>query len=200
MAAGNLLLQVILLVSLMSSLMGVQARPGAHFHPCRTFLISYSYSFSSPKDSLKTLDTFNPSELLLPTIRFDDGSSEFSLIRSDFSRLGLTRPADFFPLVTTTEREFVVPSKPAISVAADPVDMRSSLHARARDILTVVVSLLFGVACGALTASTMYLVWSLFNNGCDFHSQDDEFSGHEEYIKIPSIPEPVKPKEGYEGN
>ncbi|CAN6463477.1 unnamed protein product [Victoria cruziana] len=199
MAAGNLL-QVILIVSAMGFLVGAEARPGSQFHPCRTFLISYSYSVSSPRDSFKTLDTFNPSELLLPSVRFDDGSSEFSIIRADLGGLGLARPADFFPFMTTAERDFVVSSKPAVSAAADPVDMRSSLHARARDILSVVVSLLFGVACGALTASTMYLVWSLFNNRCDFHSQEEEFPGHEEYIKIPSVPEPVKPKEGYEGN
>ncbi|CAN1351675.1 hypothetical protein LINPERPRIM_LOCUS42579 [Linum perenne] len=38
----------------------------------------------------------------------------------------------------------------------------SSLRDRTKDILSVVVALLFGVGCGALTAATMYLVWSLF--------------------------------------
>lgn len=40
----------------------------------------------------------------------------------------------------------------------------SSFRDRTLDILSVVASLLFGAACGALTAGTMYLIWSIFNN------------------------------------
>ncbi|PAN46810.1 hypothetical protein GQ55_9G208100 [Panicum hallii var. hallii] len=43
---------------------------------------------------------------------------------------------------------------PAHAAAAGPQE-------RARDILVVVVGLLFGVACGALTAASVYLVWSM---------------------------------------
>lgn len=37
----------------------------------------------------------------------------------------------------------------------------SSFQERAKDILVVVSGLLFGFGCGALTAASMYLVWSL---------------------------------------
>lgn len=57
----------------------------------------------------------------------------------------------------------------------------ASLRERTKDILSVVVALLFGVGCGALTAVTMYLVWSLFSNRHDYRSssygeinEDDE--------------------------
>ncbi|CAD6205376.1 unnamed protein product [Miscanthus lutarioriparius] len=43
---------------------------------------------------------------------------------------------------------------PAAAAAAGPQE-------RARGILVVVVGLLFGVACGALTAASVYLVWSM---------------------------------------
>lgn len=43
------------------------------------------------------------------------------------------------------------------AAAAQP----SSFQERAKDILVVVSGLLFGFGCGALTAASMYLVWSL---------------------------------------
>ncbi|KAG7949355.1 hypothetical protein I3843_13G057900, partial [Carya illinoinensis] len=75
----------------------------------------------------------------------------------------------------------------------------SSLRDRTKDILSVVVALLFGVGCGALTATTMYLAWSLFSN-CfyDFrygspYSDDDEDDHDDDvntkklgYVKIPA--------------
>ncbi|KAK9671356.1 hypothetical protein RND81_12G024400 [Saponaria officinalis] len=84
--------------------------------------------------------------------------------------------------------------------AADKTEMTnlplgfSSLKERTKDILSVVASLLFGAFCGAFTASTMYLVWSLLN----YHHQDDDFSSDSEddddifnpkkshYVAIPS--------------
>ncbi|XP_002532984.2 uncharacterized protein LOC8276598 [Ricinus communis] len=55
----------------------------------------------------------------------------------------------------------------------------NSLRDRTKDILSVVVALLFGVGCGALTAATMYLVWSLFSTRYNYHygefdDEDDE--------------------------
>ncbi|KAE9596108.1 hypothetical protein Lalb_Chr17g0345801 [Lupinus albus] len=51
-----------------------------------------------------------------------------------------------------------------------------SLRNRTKDILSVVVALLFGVGCGALTAATMYLVFSIFaNRGDDYSSPYDGF-------------------------
>lgn len=44
--------------------------------------------------------------------------------------------------------------------------------------MSVVGALLFGVACGALTAATMYFLWALFSTGRfefdDISSSDDD--------------------------
>ncbi|KAK5836953.1 hypothetical protein PVK06_012759 [Gossypium arboreum] len=55
----------------------------------------------------------------------------------------------------------------------------SSLRDRSRDILSVVVALLFGVGCGSLTAAAIYLVWIIFTARCEYHEDDEsdeEFS------------------------
>ncbi|CAH8387848.1 unnamed protein product [Eruca vesicaria subsp. sativa] len=68
---------------------------------------------------------------------------------------------------------------------------------RTRDILSVVMALLFGVGCGALTAATMYLVWALVVNrrGYGFDEEEEDDYENEEsdeaslkkfgYVKIP---------------
>ncbi|KAL9684024.1 hypothetical protein QQ045_021455 [Rhodiola kirilowii] len=53
-----------------------------------------------------------------------------------------------------------------------------SLFDRSKDVLSVVVALLFGVGCGALTAATMYFAWMLVVG----RSEDEE----EFYDDIPS--------------
>uniref|UniRef100_A0A0D9VNH3 Uncharacterized protein n=1 Tax=Leersia perrieri TaxID=77586 RepID=A0A0D9VNH3_9ORYZ len=62
----------------------------------------------------------------------------------------------------------------------------SSVQERAKDILVVVSGLLFGFGCGALTAATMYLVWSLLASTCApsyeevyGEDEDDELSDSE---------------------
>ncbi|XVF20448.1 hypothetical protein REPUB_Repub12eG0001200 [Reevesia pubescens] len=74
----------------------------------------------------------------------------------------------------------------------------SSLRERSRDILSVVVALLFGVGCGALTAATLYLVWTLFSARFDYHracledddESDEEFSPKKMgYVNIPAVKE-----------
>ncbi|TYI33512.1 hypothetical protein ES332_A04G138400v1 [Gossypium tomentosum] len=58
----------------------------------------------------------------------------------------------------------------------------SSLRDRSRDILSVVVALLFGVGCGSLTAAAIYLVWIIFTARCEYHEDDEsdeEFSPKE---------------------
>ncbi len=64
------------------------------------------------------------------------------------------------------------------------------------DIMSIVGALLFGVGCGALTAATMYLIWSLFSpRRFDFGDSDDEFDDADEddaspkkmgYVAIPA--------------
>ncbi|KAL5223452.1 hypothetical protein ABZP36_010091 [Zizania latifolia] len=53
------------------------------------------------------------------------------------------------------------------------------LQERAKDILMVVVGILFGVGCGALTAASMYLVWSMLA-GTAASSHYDEIYGDED--------------------
>ncbi|XP_061339126.1 uncharacterized protein LOC133285848 isoform X2 [Gastrolobium bilobum] len=70
----------------------------------------------------------------------------------------------------------------------------SSLRDRTKDILSVALALLFGVGCGALTAATMYLVWSVFSARHGYRSAAyDDFSDEEiespkkmGYVKIPA--------------
>jgi len=79
----------------------------------------------------------------------------------------------------------------------------SSFKDRTKDILNVVASLLLGAACGALTAGTMYLIWSLFNHrdgsyrSLDGSSSDDDAVDHDDdifnpkkkgYVAIPPAP------------
>lgn len=83
-------------------------------------------------------------------------------------------------------------------------DNINSFRDRTRDILSVVVALLFGVGCGALTAATMYLVWALVVNrqSYDFEEEEDDYENDESdaaslkklgYVKIPApAPAPVK--------
>ncbi|KAM7480696.1 hypothetical protein LguiA_028909 [Lonicera macranthoides] len=53
-----------------------------------------------------------------------------------------------------------------------PLDLYSS----SMDTMSVVGALLFRVGCGALTASTMYLIWSLFSyNRFEFADSNDEY-------------------------
>ncbi|MBA0795455.1 hypothetical protein Gohar_006318 [Gossypium harknessii] len=83
----------------------------------------------------------------------------------------------------------VVPPRP------NPSDVLSSLRERSKDILSVVVALLFGVGSGALTAATLYLVWTLFLARSDYHRaclEDDESDGELSpkkigYVTIPTV-------------
>ncbi|KAJ1295124.1 hypothetical protein BS78_01G199600 [Paspalum vaginatum] len=61
---------------------------------------------------------------------------------------------------------------------------------RARDILVVVVGLLFGVACGALTAASVYLVWSMVA-GAAAASPYDELYGDEDDASETESPKKV---------
>ncbi|KAL1161489.1 hypothetical protein V6Z11_A07G138200 [Gossypium hirsutum] len=68
----------------------------------------------------------------------------------------------------------------------------NSLRDRSRDILSVVVALLFGVGCGSLTAAAIYLVWIIFTARCEYHEDDEsdeEFSPKKMgYVNIPANP------------
>ncbi|VFQ99758.1 unnamed protein product [Cuscuta campestris] len=73
-----------------------------------------------------------------------------------------------------------VPQRLSSSASMNPIELYSSVSSsirdRTKDIMSVVGALLFGLGCGALTAATMYLIWSLFwPQGFDFEDSDDEF-------------------------
>lgn len=71
----------------------------------------------------------------------------------------------------------------------------SSIRDRTKDIMSVVGALLFGVGCGALTAATMFLIWSLFSphrfefedSDDDADDDDDDKKSHQKvaYVTIP---------------
>ncbi|AQK65008.1 uncharacterized protein LOC100276959 precursor [Zea mays] len=72
---------------------------------------------------------------------------------------------------------------PATAAAAGPQE-------RVRDILVVVVGLLFGLACGALTAASVYLVWSMVAGAAaaspydELYEDEDESSDTESPKKV----------------
>ncbi|PIA60687.1 hypothetical protein AQUCO_00300300v1 [Aquilegia coerulea] len=90
-----------------------------------------------------------------------------------------------------------LPSKPAprhpAAVLPSFGGVTSSLRDRTKDILSVVVALLFGVGCGALTSATMYLAWTLItNHDSDFSSDDEDVNPKKMgYCKIPDDVPPV---------
>ncbi|OEL14688.1 hypothetical protein BAE44_0024296 [Dichanthelium oligosanthes] len=77
------------------------------------------------------------------------------------------------------------PELPHLAHAAAPGPQE-----RARDILVVVVGLLFGVACGALTAASVYLVWSMVAGAAaaspydELYDDEDEASDTESPKKV----------------
>ncbi|OAY57257.1 uncharacterized protein LOC110605036 [Manihot esculenta] len=173
----------------------------ASARPCKTLFIS-SYSFS--------IKPLYPK----PNSNFDRRSSSgFVTIVTEItqqhssSEIFLDRPV--FPAVDhydTSEPQGIQRRQegPVLPFGISSYDM-SSLRDRTKDILSVVVALLFGVGCGALTAATMYLVWSLFSTRYDYRYE--EFDGEDVdeaddvspkkmgYVKIPeavSMPKQVK--------
>lgn len=148
--------------------------------PCRTFIIS-SYSFRNPNSNtfatITEIRSFTP--LYITDKPTGKPSSSYDL---------------FFPHAThLPEPERVNPRAPLGFASAYDF---SSLRDRTKDILSVALALLFGVGCGALTAATMYLVWSVFSTRHRASSFDDFSSDDEDeiespkklgYVKIPAI-------------
>ncbi|XP_010277330.1 PREDICTED: uncharacterized protein LOC104611804 [Nelumbo nucifera] len=181
---------------------GASARPGVHFHPCKTLFISYTISSLKPSNSLDFPQNPNSADpnpsgffAVFSEIReFDPKpnffhSSEFFIDRPDFSR----------PRVVRSYGNDMLKS----DVSPRPVPFStfgvSSLRERTKDILSVVVALLFGVGCGALTSATMYLAWSLITNRYEIRESEDyseDFSDDVDddiakakkmgYVKIPA--------------
>ncbi|XP_062004439.1 uncharacterized protein LOC133721750 [Rosa rugosa] len=135
--------------------------------PCKTLFIS-SYSVSlrrlpSSSSSSGFVTVVTEIRQLKP-IRFDDAVmvQPDDAAAADEARQPQQRTMPLLPLSTDL----------------------TSLRDRTKDILSVVVALLFGVGCGALTAATMYLAWSLFSTRHD-DGVDDVSPKKMGYVKIP---------------
>ncbi|CAH8307315.1 unnamed protein product [Eruca vesicaria subsp. sativa] len=147
--------------------------------PCKTFLIS-SYSLSITPETNPNLSSQSQSQYV----------TVFTIRRL------YPRPV---PLFLSSAAE-----KPRIGADRTPRSPFSeNVKDRTRDILSVVVALLFGVGCGALTAATMYLVWAIVVNRSGEEGDEEEEESYENeesdaaclkklgYVKIPD-PAPVK--------
>lgn len=172
------------LISLLAA--SAVARPGVSFHPCNTLFITYTIS---------TTDAALPGEP-----RVSGSISVYRIITS-------SRNADVDPRPSMIPRAgFLLPHR-EVAPARPAAFGFSSIQERAKDILVVFVGLLFGVGCGALTAATMYLAWSLVAHRHEIYDSDaysdeedvDESPKKAGYVKIPAT-DSISVKEGYAGN
>ncbi|KAM1966187.1 hypothetical protein ACFX15_046438 [Malus domestica] len=175
----------LLLIALLTlSLFAISATAS---RPCKTLFVS-SYSFSLRR---------------LPS---SSSSSGFVTVVTEIGQL---RPVHIHPARSedvfvphhhnhhhdSEKRTQTAPLFPFIGTASSSSSYDlSSLRDRTKDIMSVVVSLLFGVGCGALTAATMYLAWSVFISRHDdsgSSSFDDDFKDLSPkkvgYVKIPEV-------------
>ncbi|KAJ6839392.1 putative proline-rich receptor-like protein kinase PERK13 [Iris pallida] len=189
MASSSTSTSLLLLISLLSVLPLLSSA-----RPCKTLFVSYT--FSSGDDVVGTTTSpvrfFSVYRVVSPRpIRFAE---------SDTVEDGPRRPA----------LRLAHPQRPHAAVAAG----RSSLVDSARDILVVLAGLLFGVGCGAITAATMYLAWSLVVNqhqicGARGDDSDGDYAyeaadspkkaGYVTMVQEPLLAAPAATKEGYEG-
>ncbi|CAK9317957.1 unnamed protein product [Citrullus colocynthis] len=169
----------------------------SHARPCKSFFLSFSLHRHPTLDSR---DPFSQMAIIVDITEF----------KSSFS----SSSDPLFPSLTgdTDILRFDLPRPRAVAAATQthslqhlPYDF-TSLRDRTKDILSVVVALLFGVGCGALTAATMYLAYSLFagqfgrrSSVCDDFLEEDDFSDDNKenikkmgYIKILDDAAPVK--------
>ncbi|KAL6649053.1 hypothetical protein ACP70R_013277 [Stipagrostis hirtigluma subsp. patula] len=156
-----------LLLAVVAAVSLIAAAPVASARPCghaQTLLISFS-SVSRPNP-----DPTNPAPLTTTVV---------TVLR--VRRLGPHQPLQ----IRRPE------ALPAASASASE-EAASSVQERAKDILVVVSGLLFGFGCGALTAASMYLVWSLLASTCA-SNYDDVYSDDEDQLSDSESPK----KAGY---
>ncbi|XP_011038360.1 PREDICTED: uncharacterized protein LOC105135260 [Populus euphratica] len=184
MAPSRLLLSLSILLCFLSF--------SSSARPCKTlFISSYSFSYKPLNPYPNDPNPNNPSSGFLIVTEIQEASISAS-------SLGLIKRR-FIPVVSRNNYENTnkeATRRDEVGSVWDgfgSYDL-SSLRDRTKDILSVVVALLFGVGCGALTAATMYLVWSLFSPSQPRYDDyfDGDFSDDEEedlkkigYVKIP---------------
>ncbi|GAB4836136.1 hypothetical protein Ancab_001051 [Ancistrocladus abbreviatus] len=196
MAQSFLLLSVFSIILLFLSLSSVDARPGFHFHPCNTFRVS-TYSFS-----------FRPRNPNFPDHPNLPHRPELIAVLAEFREFDDPKPDEI--VVDTTEilphnqklflnEEAAEIQDPFLHRPVLPFGASSSFYDRTMGILNVVASLLFGAACGALTAGIMYFIWSLLINRHHHDAYDslDGFSSDDGDDNDDDIFNPKKPAGGY---
>ncbi|XP_043717930.1 uncharacterized protein LOC122665861 [Telopea speciosissima] len=201
--------RLLLIASIFLSLLaiGANSRPGIHFHPCNTLFISFTIS-SVKSPHFRNPNGPNPSGFftIFSVIReFNPKNIEF--IDHD-DRPVIHHPVwDQLPIQHSYRDDVVKPDivRPMYLFGSFSI---GSLREHTKDILSVLVSLLFGVGCGALTSATMYLAWSLIINRYGFNDSEREdedgddsdcFSDYDVkkmgYVKIPEDPIAAPAKE-----
>lgn len=145
----------------------------AHARPCKTILLSYYYSSSDAGP--------DRAHALLPFPGAVPRNPSQVFVFSDPRRVGRHLP-----------RFSVLPVHPPARPAAG----------RGPDAFSLALTLILGVACGALAAATVYLVWVLIGapGAHYFEHEGEEEEGFVKapggYVKMPAAPV----KEGYEVN
>ncbi|KAI4388874.1 hypothetical protein MLD38_001164 [Melastoma candidum] len=185
--------------SLFAVLFIVSPAPAAAARPCKTLLISYSFSIER-----KPIPNHPNPNLDIPSSRFLVFTSRSTYFNPRPSVLTFELDDSRLPLPPRHRHVYHgVPQRIARTEADNDnhlgwFDIRS-FRDRAVDILSVVLALLFGVGCGALTAATMFLVWSfcLNNRGEGFEEDEEDLSSIKKmgYVKITEdekVPEPIK--------
>lgn len=162
--------------------------------PCKSLFLSFSLHRH------RTLDSPHPFSQMAIIVDITEFKSSSFSSSSDPLFPSVADPTDIL--------RFDLPRPTPVSATTQhfPYDF-TSLRDRTKDILSVVVALLFGVGCGALTAATMYLAYSLFAGQFghrssvydDFGEDDDDLSDDNKenikkmgYINIPDDVAPVK--------
>ncbi|KAK0598841.1 hypothetical protein LWI29_038511 [Acer saccharum] len=148
--------------------------------PCKTlFISSYSYYSFNPR---------NPNPNPNPNLNNPSSTTGFVTIFTEIRQFNPRRPEFLFdgpgfPAVAVEIEEEqqprIRPSQQRSIFGYGGYDF-SSLRDRTKDILSVVVALLFGVGCGALTAVTMYLVWTLFASRYDYRNYGEFSDGDDD--------------------
>ncbi|KAK9134753.1 hypothetical protein Syun_014083 [Stephania yunnanensis] len=176
---------LLLLLSILGFLaISANARPGLHFHPCRIVFVS-SFTVSQ-----------NPN----PTLSTDQNPPQFLSIFSDFNRFRPHRPLGLVEIDSASFQLRLgggeVESRRELKKPREQVQFGgfgvSSIRDRTKDILSVVVALLFGVGCGALTSATMYLAWSLITNRYEGREGGEFTDGEFDDDDDDEIPSPKK--------
>ncbi|XP_040384216.1 uncharacterized protein LOC121055555 [Oryza brachyantha] len=178
----------LLLILAVASFSLLAASPANAARPCHTFFISFSAN-PNPNGGAEVADhraaalttatviTVFHVRRLGPHLGHGHGHPNLHHLHSIPANIQIRRPE--------------LPSPAAR--AAD------SIQERAKDILVVVVGILFGVGCGALTAASMYLVWSVLAGAAapspydELYGDEDEESSDSEspkkvgYVIIPGV-------------